>query len=49
MGKLIIKTIIWCCMVIILTPYFLIVSDDKMRTTMDKIMIWLDNNRWFDL
>jgi|GEM_PF-4805673 len=48
MTKLIMKTIIWFLMVIILTPYFLIVSREEMRMTMDKIIIWLDNNNWHE-
>ena len=36
-------------MVLILTPYFLIISEDKMKADMDKIFIWLNDNGWFDL
>ncbi len=47
--KFLIKMIVWCLMVLVLTPYFLFVLEEKRQTTMDNILIWLDGNGWFDL
>ena len=46
--KYVFKTVLYILMVMILTPYFIIVSKNTMKTTMDSITIWLDKIGWFD-
>lgn len=43
-----VKSFIWILMVLILTPYFLILPEDEMKLSMDKLLIWLHDNGWFD-